>query len=221
MHGTLRPGRVIEVLDSGKIKAEAPGLFSTEDQDNLPPIYPFFNYHANSFSSVNVGDEVWVLDLSDNPLQLHWLRKDSIDENDSDYFSGKNVEIICNRESGMGWATLYFEDGAGWIMSNINSKIQIRKDGTILLDPGIPHRVVDCCDGSISLGSEGGSSYHGVYSEKLESILKRICKSLDNVREMAGKSAYTVNIETALNMDAPMDIFDTVPEIRSSVVTLD
>ena len=177
--------------------------------------------HANAFSSVNVGDEVWVLSMSDNPQQLHWLRKDPIDENDTDYFSGKNVEVLCHRESGLGWATLYFEDGTGWVLSNANSKINIRKDGTIVIDPGMPHRVIDCCDGCISLGTEGGSSRHAVYSEELEDILKRICKSLDQVREMAGKSAYTVNIETGLNIDPPMDIYNDIPTVRSSNVTLD
>ena len=52
INGTLRPGQVLEILENGKIKASAPGLFLKEDKDNLPPIMPFFEIignHANSF----------------------------------------------------------------------------------------------------------------------------------------------------------------------------
>ena len=31
----LRPGKVIEVLENGKIRADVPGLFSLEDKDKL------------------------------------------------------------------------------------------------------------------------------------------------------------------------------------------
>ena len=92
--GILRPGRVLEVLDNGKIKATAPGLFNAQDQPLLPPILPFPSWHANSYSSPKVGDEVWVLNLMDNPLQLHWFRKDNFTENP--VIQEENVEVLCN-----------------------------------------------------------------------------------------------------------------------------
>ena len=46
----LRPGKVIEVLENGKIRADVPGLFSLEDKDKLPPILPFPLGHANTYS---------------------------------------------------------------------------------------------------------------------------------------------------------------------------
>ena len=83
--GVLRPGIVIDVLEEGNITASAPGLFSKEDSDKLPPIYPFTGLHANQFSSVNTGDEVWILNFSDNPMQLYWFRKDDYKENNKKY----------------------------------------------------------------------------------------------------------------------------------------
>ena len=80
INGILRPGNILEVLDNGKIKASAPGLFSAEDPlELLPPIMPFYELmggHANSYSTPIVGEECGVLNMQDNPLQLYWFRKD-------------------------------------------------------------------------------------------------------------------------------------------------
>jgi hypothetical protein len=91
--GTLRPGRVIEVLENGEIRAAAPGLFSEQDKDQLPPILPFPSWHANTYSAPKIGDEVWVLNFMDNPLQLHWFRKDNYKENLGDIIKEENVDV--------------------------------------------------------------------------------------------------------------------------------
>ena len=86
MNGELRPGTILEVLtDEGVIKASVPGLFSAQDQEVLPPIYPFCVGGSNTFSTPNVGDEVWVLSFTDNLQQLYWFRKD--------YFALNNGKI--------------------------------------------------------------------------------------------------------------------------------
>ena len=64
VNGILRPGEILEVLENGKIKASAPGLFTEEDKDLNPPIMPFWELmggHANTFSTPIVGDEIWLL----------------------------------------------------------------------------------------------------------------------------------------------------------------
>ena len=100
INGILRPGNILEVLDNGKIKASAPGLFSAEDPlELLPPIMPFYELmgsHANSYSTPIVGEECWVLNMQDNPLQLYWFRKDDHIENNKGIFEEggtENVEI--------------------------------------------------------------------------------------------------------------------------------
>ena len=81
-NGELRPGVVLEVLSvDGIIKASVPGLFSSRDQELLPPIYPFGVGASNTFSTPNIGDEVWVLSFTDNLQQLYWFRKDNFSEN--------------------------------------------------------------------------------------------------------------------------------------------
>ena len=128
--GTLRPGKVMKVEEKGIIKASAPGLFSDQDNpDDLPPIYPWFHEHANSYSSVKKDDEVWIMNFSDNPLQLHWLRKDDI-ENNNDFpigDEGENVEIVVNREfEDSNWATIYFSNGdIRMICRNITATIVV------------------------------------------------------------------------------------------------
>lgn len=178
--GTLRPGKILEVLENGRIKASAPGLFMEEDKDNIPPIYPFFELsaqHANSYSTPVVGDEIWLLNQSDNPEQLYWFRKDNHVENNKALFDeggSTNVEILCNRSSEVGLATLYFSDGSGWILRRDQSFLQLAPDGSIQLktndsmlhilsDGSIQLKYNDnmlhiCNDGHIELGMMSGTS---------------------------------------------------------------
>lgn len=218
MNVTLRPARVIEVLEAGNIKVEAPGLFSREDKDNLPPVMPFFGEHANSFSAPNEGDEVWVLSQSDNPQGLFWFRKDDAKHDIPDLIKGENCEVLCCRENGRGWATIYFEDGSGWIISNNEAKINIKKDGTILLDTG--NYAIDINDMGISLGSQGQSAHPVPYGDMLEDILDDIRTALETIRQAANTNVYTKPIGIALG-NLPSTIKSKIPNISSPVVTVD
>ena len=75
----LRPGKVLEVVDAnGTIKVSAPGLFSDQDDPKLlPPVTPLLLLHSNQYSTPIVGNEVWVLNFTDNTQQLYWFRKDN------------------------------------------------------------------------------------------------------------------------------------------------
>ena len=100
MAGTLRPGTVLKVEEGGVIKASAPGLFSAEDDvELLPPIYPSFIGNSNQYSQPEEYDEVWILQFSDNPLELHWIKKDAQDVNNEELGLGEetDVEILCDR----------------------------------------------------------------------------------------------------------------------------
>jgi hypothetical protein len=213
--GTLRPGRILEVLENGKIKASAPGLFMEEDKDNNPPIYPFFEItsaHANAYSTPTVGDEIWLLNQSDNPEQLYWFRKDKHIENNAAIFEEggeANVEILCNR----GLATLYFSDGSGWILRRDQSVLHLLPDGSIQLkfNDSMLHI---CSDGHVELGMMGGVSSKIVinngsiqigasaprpacYGDATSAQLDLIKTILLNAQEAAGSSTYTSNMAPA------------------------
>ncbi len=191
--GTMRPGRVIEVLENGCIKVEAPGLFSEVDKETLPKVMPFFT-GTNSFSSLKVDDDVWVLNFDDNPLQLYWFRKDPVDLNG---LNTKNLEILCRRKTNTGWASIYFNDGSGWVINKDNSKVQIRKDGSIMLDSGSPYGKIDVTDG-ISLGREGKSSHPASLGDEVQKCLEEIISALEIIRQSSNMSAYTKPIGVAL-----------------------
>ena len=210
VHATLR---------QGKIKVEAPGLFAGADKDNCPPVYPFFGQHPNSYSSVNEGDEVWLLSCTDNKRQLHWFRKDDYEENNAGLLDGKNVEIIMNRESGIGWATLLFEDGMGWIIRNNNSAINITSDG-ILLDTGAPHRTIDINSGGISLGTAGGSKHKAALGDEVQRTFQAILGTLNSLAIAAESTAFTKHLAPAIR--SQIDSISTrIPKITSDNVTLD
>ena len=216
--GVLRPGTVIDVLEEGNIIASAPGLFSKEDSDTLPPIYPFTGVHANQFSSVNPGDEVWILNFSDNPMQLYWFRKDDYKENNKDLLGEENVEILCNRESGFGWATIYFSDGSGWIIKNGDSQIQIDSDGNIKLSKPESHRSIIIDEDGIKLG--GSDNHPAVYGDKLMDVLEKIQITFDLIQKAAITNPFTMPIGTAIGA-APMELKLMIPKITSPHVILD
>ena len=221
LHAILRPGRVLEHLGNGQIKAEAPGLFSAQDDpQKLPPIYPFFGLHANTYSEPLEGDEVWILNLEDNSRQLFWFRKDDRSVNNTEIEDEENVEVLCNREAGTGLATLYFSDGTGWMFRNGDSYMQIRADGSILLNPNVPSRCIHLNQESISLGSENKSAHPGAYGDRIQDILEIISTCLATMRQAASTNAFTAAIGAAIGA-TPEKIQAKTPKISSPNVTLD
>lgn len=220
--GTVRPGTVLSVLENGKIRASAPGLFSKQDEELNPPIMPFFELmggHANSFSTPTVGDEVWILNISDNPLQLYWFRKDDhIEDNAGIFAEGgtKNVEILCNRKSGLGYATLYFSDGSGWMLRNDDSKIQIHPDGHIELGMDWPHRSISIEPSAIKLGD---GAHPACYGDETAKILLKICGLLRAMGKIAKASPYTAHL--SLLGKLAENIQEDIPGIKSSHVKID
>ena len=206
----MRPGRVLE-FDKGIIKADVPGLFSSVDKDSLPPIYPFFGQHDGQYSSLDEGDEVWVLFALDNPRQLHWLRKDKVNS-----IPGSNVEVVVNRSGANGWATLMFSDGTGWIIQNGHAKLVISSDG-INLDYGLNRRHIAINGTGIQLG---GSSHPAAYGDKLEEVLEMIQTALESIKQAADTNIYTKPIALALNF-LPKQIKNKIPEITSPHVSLE
>lgn len=219
-NATLRPARVIEVLKNGNIKVEAPGMFSGEDKDLLPPVMPFLCAHPNAVTTPTIGMEVWLLSVSDNPRQLFWFRKDDPTTNNTNIPAGTHVEVISNHRSGMGFATIYFEDGSGWVITNGGSSINISHDGTITLDAGVPHSVIQVGSSGISLGSKGQSSHPGTYGDKVEEAFGILSSTLNAVQQAASTNVYTKPIAIALEKVA--DRLDAVAgAISSPNVTLD
>ena len=232
-NGELRPGVVLEVLSvDGIIKASVPGLFSSRDQELLPPIYPFGVGASNTFSTPNIGDEVWVLSFTDNLQQLYWFRKDNFSENNGKR-SGKsptgkeggfqhetNVEVLANRDSGTGTATLYFSDGTGWIIQNQDVIIQLDPNGVITLTNGLPHSTIEINDGTISLGTKGGSAHPACHGDKVANLFEKIVKTFSMLSVVAKANPYTTALGQAI--DQCLETFKDDPNfINSEVVTLD
>jgi hypothetical protein len=222
-NATLRPGTVLAVESGGIIKASAPGLFSSEDPiENLPPIYPWFMGNSNQYSQPEVYDEVWILQCSDNPLQLHWFKKDAMEEENEHIGidEGTDVEVVCNRKNGMGWATIYFTDGTGWVIQNNGSHIDIKKDGSILITTGLPKQSIGVNGRGISLGTEGGSAYSAVLGEPLVDCLNELLSTLGKVGKAAMSNPYTANIGAILT-PLPAKMAQSVSGVLSTNVTLD
>ena len=220
--GTIRPGTVLEILENGMIKASAPGLFSfIDDPALMPPIMPWFvGHNSNAFSKLKQYDEVWILNFSDNPRQLYWFRKDNLEDNENIPMGDENVEIICNRDVNGEWATIYFSDGSGWVISKDESKINIRPNGSIFLSADLPNRCIDINSRNISIGSEGKSAHSAAYGDQVEELLMDLCALLSGVAMKAMTNPYTMAIGTELLAKLP-SITNKVPNVSSQHVTID
>lgn len=223
--GTMRPGKVLEVLEKGRIKVAAPGLFSDQDDlETLPPVYPLLGMHANAFSSVKKDDPVWVLNFSDNDRQLHWIRKDDYNTNIEDFPTTdeeQNVEVIVNREYGDStWATIYFSNGDGWVIKEDKSVINIRSNGSILLKSSSDKGVIDLYDGGVSIGAEGGANDNAMlYSEWDKWLKNDLCGMLTAFGTALKSNPYTLAAGTALD-PLVQQLRNTGMNIKSNYVTL-
>lgn len=221
MNAILRPGKVIEVVDEfGTIKVSAPGLFNEqEDPAKLPPVTPLLLFHSNQYSTPIVDDEVWVLNFIDNTQQLYWFRKDNFKENNTDIQKEQNVEVLCSRESGTSWATIYFSDDSGWMIKNDQSFIQIDPDGNIKLKNPNSHRCIDINSNNISIGSEGESAHPAAYADKVGDLLWKIYMTFTSIKSSAMMNPHTAPIANAIDMIG--DWSDEIPGIESKHVTID
>lgn len=221
-NGILRPGYVLEVLENGMIKASAPGLFTEEDKDLNPPIRPFWEFiggFSNCFSLPIEGEEVWILNFLDNPLQLYWFRKDPQIINNQEIFKevgSQNVEIICSRESGIGYATLYFSDGTGWVLRNDDSILQIFPDGHIELGMNWPHRKITIDAEGIKLGD---GEHSACFGDETAKILLKLCGLLQALGKAANTSPYTMALAPLFNQ--AKSIQEDIPGIKSTHIKID
>jgi hypothetical protein len=222
-NGTIRPGTVLQVFENGNIKASAPGLLSfVDDPSKMPDIMPWFiGNNSNAFSKLKQYDEVWIMNFEDNPRQLFWFRKDYIEDNLENLpMKEENIEILCNREVGGEWCSIYFSDGSGWVISKGESQVRIRPDGSILLTADLPNRCIDINGSNISIGSEGRSAHPAAYADETEDVLNEICKLLNDVGMTALKNQYTIGVGNVLIGRLP-GIVNKISNISSQHVTID
>lgn len=220
MHGTIRPGTILSVFENGNVVASSPGLFSSQDQANLPPIMPWWQLcgiHSNGFSQPKVGDEIWILHCKDNPRQMFWFRKDDKDKANAEIIKEGNVEVLCNREAGLGYATIYFSDGSGWVIRNDESRLQIFPDGHIELGMKAPHRTIRIDNDAICLGD---GEYSAVYGEELVDILSKFCGMLQAVASAAKTNPYTISMGNIMTPQLK-ELEGMIPGILSTHIKLD
>ena len=212
LNGTLRPGRVTEVLENGKIRVDAGGLFSRQDGDMSPEIMPFFGMHSNSFSAPVVGQEVWVMSFTDNRYQLFWFLKDSEhDKHNGDLEKESNVEILCNREVPGGYASIYFSDGSGWMIKNGSNFLQIDKFGNI----NIKGNKLTFNSKNINMGHESQPRHPAVLGDNLQDMLSDILTTLNAIKGSASCNVYTMPIANAIG-NTPDVLAEKLHNITSS-----
>jgi hypothetical protein len=222
--GHIRPGRVLQVVDNqGVIKASCCGLFSDVDEpDKLPPVYQFSFGGANNFYMPHEDEEIWLLFFDDNPLELFYIRKENVNENLNKLLKTKHeeCEVLMSKELSTGFVQFYFTDGEGWILRNFDSVIQIRADGSILLDTGSAHRKIDINDNSISLGSIGNSAHTAAYGDEVVAAFNKVIFIFNAMVAACSFSSELTMLKIFIEKTIP-DLKEQIEKIESQHVTLD
>lgn len=220
----IRPGKVLQVIDEhGTIKASCAGVFSEEDDENmLPPVYPFMQSSASSFNQPQVEDLIWVWLFNDNPQELYYTFRSDTKSQSSQILSKKPKDsvILASRDAGFSKSQLFYSSDDGWVMQNDSSDIKIDKDYNISISKNDPHRTVEVNDEGISLGSSGKSSEPAVLGDHLVSALRKLSAGLSATAESLKSNPYTA--ESGAKLESVLGAFDkSIEQILSKHVTLD
>jgi hypothetical protein len=222
--GHIRPGSVLQVVDNqGVIKASCCGLFSDVDEpEKLPPIYQFSFGGANNFYTPHEGEEIWVLFFDDNPLELFYIRKENVSENLNEILKTKHeeCEVLMSKELTAGFVQFYFTDGEGWILRNFDSVIQMRADGSILLDAGSEHRKIDINEDSISIGSIGNSAHTAAYGDEVVTAFNKVVSILNTMVTTCTKLPEVAILGANIKSGIPA-LEEQIEKIESQHVTID
>lgn len=224
-NGYIRPGIVKSVDIDGNVRAISPGLFSIEsesDVDKLPPIMPGFIGGGPGIVSVpEVGEEIWILSFTDNPLQLFWFKKNQSPTSILDIENiGRNSEVLCNKKTEKGNALLYYSDSSGWVFGGKDAKVTLTPDGSILLDSSINEKSIHINDKTISIGSAEESAHPAAYGDTIEEILTSLCELLMSVATSAVTNPYTASLGMEILYKLP-SISEKIADISSDTVTID
>lgn len=223
----IRPGFVLSVEDDyGTIKASVTGVFADDaDPETLPPMIPFCTMSRGTFSHPKENDPIWVLINKDNPQELLYLRQTDLSNQLSDTLdnSYEDVEVLMRTESGSGYAQILFDTDEGLIMQNDDSLIDIKKDGTILIQKNGSHRTIEINSDGISLGSEGGSAEPALLGDKTEDALNKIWDCINTVvMSLQSSCPYAAPAMAQVQAQAVLPkAKSAIMKIKSKHVTLD
>ena len=212
----LRPGTVVEVVDNyGTIKATSPGLFSVNDDPSLlPPIIPFNQGPANSFSSVLKDEVVWIFHDNANSQLFFYLRLNQLSQSVKDLLDSGDVnqEIIFSRDTDKGIYQMFFNDGTGIKFMKDGNYIQINPDGNIDIVTEKSNRSISISGDSICLGKKSDDASkvntHAAYGERVEDCLTTINNILTQLQTLATPNPYTAALAPA---------FSSLPKLASQI----
>ena len=118
--------------------------------------------------------------------------------------------------SGLGYASLYFSDGTGWMLRNDDARLQIFPDGHIELGMDWPHRTITIDAEAIKLGN---GSHPAAYGDEVADVLLKICGLLQNAAKAAASSPYTMQLAPFFNLSKTIQ--NDIPAIKSTHVKID
>ena len=218
----MRPGKVLAVCNNyGTIKASCCGLFSEEDDINLlPPVYPWFKFSNTAFCEPQIGDLIWIIYNTTNPLELFYVfQADAVENNSGILDYGHDACCILHKDNEYN-AALQWNNSEGWKANQDDSKIQIGPNGDILLSQSDGDHRIDINESGIHLCTDAINQNPAVLGNELKSALQTLVQGMQSVATACKAKSETMAVGVAI--DAAMVAFNAkLSTILSKNVTLD
>ena len=210
----IRPGEVVKIVNNyGKIKASSPGLFSVDDDpDLLPPCIPFIQLNASSFSSVKIGDPIWIIRDRSNTQLFFYIKIFQLpsDVKTNILNDSQDKDILFYRDTDNGIYQIFF-NGEIIKLTHDDAYIAIDKDNNINISNGDPDRTISISSDCICLGKKSGDTKQAkpvAYGDEVENCLNQIYDILNELKSLASANTYTYNLTTA---------FLTLPQLEKDI----
>lgn len=242
-------GKVVDIEDPkklGRIKCEILERTVGIDKEDLPWYYDF-SRSKDSHDLPKINDYVEVILVNDDIHIGYWCHlpfDKRIDISDDDY---KSAKIILRRWledwEDEGLLQIHYTKTDGLLLQLKDSKINIRRNGTIHLFSEALGKQIDISDSQISLGSEGKSEEPAVMGKKNNECHTKqadytkwlaeevLAPGFAKLSTTAASNPYTSplapifqEISTKILSGSPSkhsDIKSFLPELLSELVSLD
>ena len=225
----LLPGQVVAVDEQdhrGKIKADVPTLFDSSkmNPDGMPWIYRLSVPGYQHFSSMQIGERVWVIKNLENynefwyiPMpQMNDAVKSLLTAGDDDY---TNSDILINREIGDNKIQLHYTPTTGMNMQiNDTLGINIHPDTGITLTNGDEKIVIE--QDKIHIGT-GDNESQFVRHKEFKDMMDSLRKQLNMLATKAAPQPYTTHLADSFTNAANALSSKAIKDCASSTTYID
>lgn len=215
----MLPGVVISADDPekiGRIKCIVPTLFEDDNPDNCLWIYPLCMSGNQSFSKLNNGDKVWVLNNKENYYEYWYFPMFELREKTKEINNYNNSDVFLSRENNGKQSLVYYNDDEGYNIQIGKTNLNVTSSNEIHCKA--EEAEVSIKDNNVYLGTGDSSTMTTpVREDKLVKLLTDLTQGLNNLALAANGSWTTVNLVTGIK-ECISAIDNNIDDLKANTV---